>query len=841
MTFRTFLKDCIKNNKPIFLDGGMGTMLQASTASKYSIPEEVNFTHPYIIRDIHAKYLEAGADIITANSFGATPVKLQGFKFSASHTVQTAVSLAKQTVNSFCKKNAKGERIPKFAAVDIGPTGCLLEPTGNLSFEDAYTSFSTVAIAAEQAGADLAIIETMSDLYEAKAAILAVKETTKLPIFATVSFQENLRTLSGASVITCVTYLESLGVDAIGLNCGVSLENAEILVKEFCRFTSIPVIVQPNAGLPVLENGKTVFKVTPEEFAKAQFKNWQNGATILGGCCGTTPDHIKAVTKMFNKKTEKRPEIKKECATRVCSGSKTVTIGGTYGPVIIGERINPTGKKKCKEALLNGDMKYIIDEAENQISAGAHILDVNVGLPGIDEKMMMYDAIYTLQKTFTTPLQIDSSEKSVLELAMRRYNGKPLVNSVNGKQKVMDEVFPLIQKYGGTVVALTLDENGIPETAEDRIEIAKKIIKEAEKYKIKKNDIIIDFLTLTCGTQQKEAKETLRGISLLKKDPDFSEIKTVLGVSNISFGLPRRDIINSNFFTMALNSGLDACIINPLSQGMMDAYKAFRAIYAYDENCLDYIKTYTNTVAPTAQTSATTQNQAVTQTTPTSTAPTAAKDENKTAPSLLYQLIIKGYENQAEKAAADLLKTTKPVDIVEKHIVPALDVVGKEYESGKKFLPQLLLSANTVSKAFSVIKKHLAETGETQETKGKIIMATVEGDIHDIGKNIVCAMLENYGYQVLDLGKDVKAETIIETAEKENIKVIGLSALMTTTVLSMETTIQKLRAAETSEKKYKIIVGGAVLTKDYAAKIGANYYGRDAMATVKAVKKIFGN
>ena len=840
MNFRQFLNNCVKNGEPIFFDGGMGTMLQNSAAANYSIPEEVNFTHPYIVREIHTKYLQAGADIVTANSFGATPVKLKDFKFSASHTVQTAVSLAKEAVNAFSVQTKSGIKAPKFAALDIGPTGCLLEPTGTLSFEDAYSSFATVAIAGEQAGADLAIIETMSDLYETKAAILAVKETTKLPILATVTFQPNLRTLSGASVITCVTYLESLGVDAIGLNCGVSLENAETLVKEFCKFATVPVIVQPNAGLPVLENGKTVFKVSPEDFAKAQLKNWKNGAAILGGCCGTTPAHIEALSKLVKANKERESLKINKSATRVCSATKTVTIGGEYGPVIIGERINPTGKKKCKEALLNGDMEYVINEAESQINAGAHILDVNVGLPGIDEKMMMYDAIYTLQKTFTTPLQIDSSEKSVLELAMRRYNGKPLVNSVNGKQKVMDEVFPLIKKYGGTVVALTLDESGIPETAEGRIEIAKKIIKEAEKYNIKKSDIIIDFLTLTCGTQQKEAKETLRGISLLKKDPEFLDVKTVLGVSNISFGLPRRDIINSYFFSMALNSGLDACIINPLSQGMMDAYKAFRAIYAYDENCLDYIKTYTNTVAPTALTSATTQNQATTQAAPATTATAAAKDENTTAPSLLYQLIIKGYENQAEKAAEDLLKTTKPVDIVEKHIVPALDVVGKEYESGKKFLPQLLLSANTVSKAFSVIKKHLAETGETQETKGKIIMATVEGDIHDIGKNIVCAMLENYGYQVLDLGKDVKAETIIETAEKENITVIGLSALMTTTVLSMETTIQKLRAAETQDKKYKIIVGGAVLTKDYAAKIGANYYGKDAMATVNAVKQIFG-
>ncbi len=832
MTFRSFLDYSIKNNEPIFLDGGMGTMLQNSAAADYSIPEEVNFTHPYIVREIHTKYLQAGADIITANSFGATPIKLQGFKFSASHTVQTAVSIAKEAVNAYCTHNERGERAPKFAAVDLGPTGCLLEPTGTLSFEDAYTSFSAVAIAAEQAGADLAIIETMSDLYEAKAAILAVKETTKLPILATVTFQPNLRTLSGASVLTCVTYLESLGVDAIGLNCGVNLDNAQILVKEFSKHASIPVIVQPNAGLPILEDGKTVFKVTPEEFAEAALENWKNGASILGGCCGTTPAHIAAVTKLIKQQKERDFIITKKNTTRVCSGSKTVTIGGDYGPIIIGERINPTGKKKCKEALQNGDMQYIINEAESQINAGAHILDVNVGLPGIDEKMMMYDAVYTLQKTFPCPLQIDSSEKDVLELSMRRYNGKPLVNSVNGKKSVMDAIFPLIKKYGGTVVALTLDENGIPSTAEERLEIAKKIIKEAKKYNIKKSDIIIDFLTLTCGTQQKEAIETLRGIELLKKHPDFTEVKTVLGVSNISFGLPRRDLINSYFFSMALNTGLDACIINPLSQGMMDAYKSYRAIYAYDENCLDFIKTYTDTVAPTQTQLSQVQNAADTA---------SQKDtpsQNK-ATSKLFQIIIKGYEDQAADATKELLETTNPVDIVEKHIVPALDYVGKEYETGKKFLPQLLLSAETVSKAFAVIKSKLAESGETQQSRGKVIMATVEGDIHDIGKNIVCAMLENYGYEVIDLGKDVKAETIIETAQKEGIFVIGLSALMTTTVLSMEETIKKIRQAETSTQKYKIIVGGAVLTKEYSAKIGANYYAKNAMATVGAVKTIF--
>ena len=912
MSFRDFLEHHAETRTPVFFDGGMGTMIQASGVTDYHVPEELNITHADVIADIHRQYAAAGADIITTNTFGATPIKLKGAKCSPKQTIAAAVANARKGIADAGKTGLC------FVAFDIGPTGCLLEPSGTLPFEDAVAAFAAAARAGEEAGADLAIIETMSDLYETKAAILAVKENTSLPILATVTFQDNRRMLSGADVAAAVTTLESLGVSAIGLNCGVSLEDAAALTEEFIAYASVPVIVQPNAGLPVVENGRTVFKVTPEEFGRAQAENYRKGALILGGCCGTTPAHIAAAVaavKACDASVKDQSAVKAEatsnagCAsesssankassackaggarTFVSSGTSAVQIGDDAGAVIIGERINPTGKKKCKAALLSGDMQFVLNEAETQLSAGAQILDVNVGLPGIDEKAVMTQVVKLLQKTFLCPLQIDSSEPAVLESAMRAYNGKPLVNSVNGKQAVMDAVFPLVKKYGGAVVALCLDEGGIPPTAEGRLAIAKKIVNEVARYGIKKSDIVLDMLTLTVSSQQKEAAETLRGISLIKADPELTGVKTVLGVSNISFGLPRRDIVNSHFFSMALNAGLDACIINPLSAPMMEAYDTYRIIYAKDENCMQFIDKYANTVAPTAATGAQALNAAGASSAGNATGSAAALQADAassanaasgsgTAPqalkadaassadtaagsassaaaasesssagtgSALMACIMKGYADQATKETEELLKTCAPMDIVNNHIVPALDAVGKDYAAGKKFLPQLLLSADTVSNAFAVLKAALATSGEKQEVKGRIIMATVQGDIHDIGKNIVVAMLENYGYEVIDLGKDVAPERIIETALKENISVIGLSALMTTTVLSMEKTIALLRETEKAQTaagkpvKFTIMVGGAVLTPEYAKKIGADYYGNDAMDTVNAAKQIFG-
>lgn len=956
--FRTFLSNRIKEGRPVFSDGGMGTMIQASGVTDYKIPEELNFTHPDVIKNIHLQYLKAGSDFITTNTFGATPIKMHGAQFSAGDAIRKAVSLVRDAIDEYqrecgvstdgasavgadysafgsgaagsvavaCADGQCGAVSPKFVALDIGPSGKLIEPAGTMTFDEAYTSYAQAATAGEKAGADLAIIETMSDLYEVKAAVLAVKENTSLPIIASITFQDNLRTLSGADVLTAVTYMEALGVDAVGMNCGVSLAVAEKLASLFAAEASIPVIMQPNAGLPQLENGKTVFKVLPPEFAASQLKNYKAGVNILGGCCGTTPAHIAAMVQAVaecSRASRCAPSTQvasgkdsrgcncnapaestttgdspvqnapsREHATCVCSGSTTVRIGGSAGAVIVGERINPTGKKKCKEALLSGDTQFILDEAEKQIAAGAHVLDVNVGLPGIDEKQVMSDTVFLLQKTFTCPLQIDSSESDVLAAAMRRYNGKPLVNSVNGKQKTMDAVFPLIQKYGGSVVALCLDESGIPPTAEGRLAIAANMVKEAAKYGIKRENIFIDMLTLTVSSQQKEAAETIRGIRLLKTSPETKGVKTILGVSNISFGLPRRDIINSHFFSMALSAGLDACIINPLSQPMLDSYRTYRAVYAFDENCMEYIDAYAGTVAPSAMTqstvapSATTQTASGTPQSPTNvTAPTTSPNadqnptnpaqpsaaqnaqnsttavpqtEQSTASSPLFQAIVKGYPDKAESEAAKLLLTLSPMDIVNNYIVPALDNVGDDYASGKKFLPQLLLSADTVSKVFAILKKHIAESGtknaansannpESQKSNGRVLMATVQGDIHDIGKNIVSAMLENYGFEVIDLGKDVAPETIIQTALEKNIKLIGLSALMTTTVLSMENTIKMLRETEKQQAelgnniKFEIIAGGAVLTPEYATKIGADYYGKDAMSTVAIAKKVLLN
>ncbi len=920
--FRIFLSNRIKEGKPVFSDGGMGTMIQASGVTDYKIPEELNFTHPDVIKNIHLQYLKAGSDFITTNTFGATPIKMHGAHFSAGDAIRKAVSLVRDAIDEYKREcgagncgggiggvagvsaegvsavgadlstgdvdgqkacSSFGADSPKFVALDIGPSGKLIEPAGTMTFDEAYTSYAQAAIAGEKAGADLAIIETMSDLYEVKAAVLAVKENTSLPIIASITFQDNLRTLSGADVLTAVTYMEALGVDAVGMNCGVSLAVAEKLASLFAAEASIPVIIQPNAGLPQLENGKTVFKVLPLEFAASQLVNYKTGVSILGGCCGTTPVHIAAMVQAVAG-ASRAPGCARESdsATCVCSGSTTVRIGGASGAVIVGERINPTGKKKCKEALLSGDSQFILDEAEKQIAAGAHVLDVNVGLPGIDEKQVMSDTVFLLQKTFTCPLQIDSSEPDVLAAAMRRYNGKPLVNSVNGKQHVMDAVFPLVQKYGGGIVALCIDENGIPPTAEGRLAIAEKIVSEAAKYGIKRKDIFIDMLTLTVSSQQKEAAETIRGIRLLKTSPSTKGVKTILGVSNISFGLPRRDIINSHFFSMALSAGLDACIINPLSQSMLDSYRTYRAVYAFDENCMEYIDAYAGTVAPSATTPSATNtaaagpnagapvtgnvpaqpgsqsgaatNPAQPQSSPANAAnPTNAtpQTEQSTQSSPLFQAIVKGYPEKAEAEAAKLLETLSPMDIVNNYIVPALDNVGDDYASGKKFLPQLLLSADTVSKVFAILKKHIAENSSnnqgSQKSNGRVLMATVQGDIHDIGKNIVSAMLENYGFEVIDLGKDVAPETIIKTALEKDIRLIGLSALMTTTVLSMENTIRMLRETEKEQAKlgkdikFVIVAGGAVLTPEYAKKIGADYYGKDAMSTVAIAKKVLLN
>ncbi|MBB5227321.1 methionine synthase [Treponema ruminis] len=845
-TFREFLKSQVEAGLPVFFDGGIGTMIQKTGFTDYDIPEDISIEKPEIIEDIHKAYLRAGANVITANTFGALPLKLISAKYSCKEYIEAEIALEKKCIEEI---EAEGNTRPHYASWDTSQIGRLLEPMGELTFDEAYETYKEAAMIAEAAGAEIAIIETMADLREVKAAVLATKENTNLPIFASMTFQPNLRTLTGADIRTVVVYLESLGVDLIGFNCGGSLNEDDKIVAEFMRYAHLPVCVEPNAGLPTVINGKAVFLVGAEEFAEHHKKYRGLGVSVFGGCCGTTPEHIAEMVKVIESMPpQKRKPCEFENATFICSYNSSVQIGGNAGPQIIGERINPTGKKKVKEALLAHNMNFVLGEAESQINAGAQILDVNVGLPGIDEAQTMVDAVKTIQGAFNTPLQIDSSEGPVLEKALRYYNGKALINSTNGRQDVMDKVLPLVKKYGGAVVALCIDEAGIAPTAEGRVAVAEKIIAEAAKYGIPVRDIVIDTLTLTVSSQQKEALETVRAIQILKEKYGSQGLQFVLGVSNISFGIPRRDIINSRFFAMALYAGLSACIINPLMQPMMETYYGYRALAGFDENCLDYIEKYNDTPAPvyglTAEQAASARGASSTVTKAKSPETAAVKlPENLTeAESSLINIICKGFKDSSPDATKKLLEEGKePVEIIDRCIVPALDIVGKDFEVGKKFLPQLLLSADTVSNSFAVIKAHLEASGVAQESKGSIVICTVFGDIHDIGKNIVKAMLENYGYTVIDLGKNVPAEKVVETVLEKDIQLVGLSALMTTTVANMEDTIKLLREKLGAlGKTCKIMVGGAVLTEDYASQIGADYYAKDAMVSVSIVKEVFG-
>lgn len=809
----------------VFLDGSMGAVLQSISfggGPGWKVPEELNLTHPDLICKIHTEYLDAGSTVILTNTFGANSFKLSEYGYETEPVVTAAVKIARKAVSAFQNR---------FVALNIGPSGQMLEPMGSCTFDEAYNAFAEMARAGEKAGADLAVIETMSDLYELKAAVLAVKENTSLPIIASATFQDTNRTLTGADPETVVAVMEGLGVDAVGFNCGDDLEHAVQLAKAFTAAASIPVFAEPNAGIPVVEDGKTVFKVKADEFAQTMVQCAELGVRVLGGCCGTNHRHIRAMVKACSSRTP--VPVTERGTTLVTSWSHTVSIGSD--PRIIGERINPTGKKKMKEAILSTNYDYILSEAQKQIDAGAHILDVNVGLPGIDERAVMLEVERTLQRTFPVPLQIDSSEPDVLETALRYYNGKALVNSVNGKQSVMDAVFPIVKKYGGVVVGLALDETGIPPTAGGRAAIAEKIVRRAEEFGIHRKNIIIDTLTLTVSSQQKEAMETVKALSLVREKLG---VNTVLGVSNISFGLPQRELVNSVFFASALSAGLSACIINPLSAQMMGAYNSWRALSGADEHCLSYIENYSNTapVSAPAVSGGTTAGPAAN---PIASAekPAPEGDKGQKAPADLYAIITSGLRDQSRAATAELLTTKKPIQIIDEVIVPALDAVGKEFETGKKFLPQLLLSAETVSGAFEVIKAELERTGNAAESKGTILLATVHGDIHDIGKNIVKAMLENYSYTVIDLGKDVTPEAVVSTAVKEKPGIIGLSALMTTTVINMEKTIAALRKEGVTAP---IMVGGAVLSPEYAERIGADYYAKDAMASISIAKKVFG-
>lgn len=762
-----------------FFDGGMGSMLNLSAGE---LPEKLNINEPERVFAVHKGYADAGADFITANTFGANSLKYD----NVPELVKAAVELAKKA----------GKKV----ALDIGPTGKLLKPMGDLDFERAVELFSEV-IEAGKDGADVVIIETMSDSYELKAAVLAAKEHCDLPVIASMIFDENGRLLTGGDMRSACAMLEGLGADAVGINCGLGPKQMIELVKEMRENTSLPILVMPNAGLPESVDGKTVYNVSPQEFAEDMLTIAKQGVSYLGGCCGTTPEHIRAMIELCKNIPDSIPE--KKADTVVSSYSTAVTIGEK--PVVIGERINPTGKKLFKEALRNNDIDYVIKEGLSQQEHGAHILDVNVGLPEIDEVKMLSDAVYNLQSVLPLPLQLDSSDPQALEKAMRIYNGKPMVNSVNGKQSSMKEIFPLVKKYGGVVVCLCLDENGIPETAQGRIDIAKKIINTAQEYGIDKKDLVVDALTMTISTNKDNAIETLKAVKYIRNELG---VGTVLGVSNISFGLPKREAINTAFFTLALENGLSAGIINPLSESMMNAYYSYNALMGYDDNCAEYIESVT--LSQTAVSS------------------TSSMD--------LKTAIIKGMKEDAGSCAKELLKDTQPLDIINEYIIPALDVVGDGFEKNKIFLPQLLMSADSAKEAFNVIREYLVLSGQEKKSENKIVIATVEGDIHDIGKNIVKVLLSNYGFDVIDLGKDVKCEKVLEETIKNDCKLVALSALMTTTVTNMEKTIKLVH----ENTDAKVLVGGAVLTKSYAKMIDADYYAKDAMESVRIAKSFFG-
>ena len=784
----------------LFFDGAMGTMLQGSGLKAGELPELLNITNPALITSIHKKYYDCGCNIATVNTFGANACKLKDSGYTPEEVITAAINCAKAA------REQSENTDEKFIAMDMGPIGRLIEPMGDLGFDEAYGLFSEMASCGEKAGADLILIETMGATYEVKAAVLAAKENTSLPIFVTCAFDASGKTFTGADCEAVAALLEGLRVDAYGLNCGLGPDELYPVISRFSAISSLPLIFNPNAGLPKQKDGATYFDVDPQAFAASMQRAAELGLSVMGGCCGTTPAHMSEMIRLCRELPARQAADKG--ITFVSSYTHAVRIGEE--PLIVGERINPTGKKRFKEALKNDEISYILGEGIAQQDAGAQILDVNVGMPGIDEPAMLVKAVTRLQGVIDLPLQIDTSNMAAMEQALRRYNGKPLINSVSGKEESMRAVFPLVSKYGGTVVGLALDDSGIPATAEGRVAIARKIIETAAEYGISRKDIIIDGLTLTVSAEAESANVTLETLRRVKKELG---VCTTLGVSNISFGLPKREIINAVFYTCALDAGLDCAIINPKSEAMMNAYYSYRALCGYDAACGDYISRYSAMTETSAQ--------------------------KPTETMSLKSAIVAGLGDTAASIVREKLTSgsmTDPMEIIKDELIPALNEVGDGFEKGTVFLPQLLMSAEAAKASFEVLKEQLAGSG-SDEKIGRVILATVKDDIHDIGKNIVKVLLENYRFDVLDLGKDVPAETVLENVRKHNIKAVGLSALMTTTVVRMEETIRLLRK---EAPDVKIFVGGAVLTEDYAMQIGADAYCRDAMASVRYCQKIFG-
>lgn len=805
----------------LLFDGGTGSLLQEAGLQPGELPETWNILHPEVVVKLHRDYLEAGCDIIKTNTFGANRLKFnENGPYLLPEIIKAAMENAKQAV-----REAGHGKI----ALDLGPTGKLLAPMGDLDFEDAVSIYAELVREGAAQGADLILIETMSDTYELKAAVLAAKENSNLPVFATAIFDDKAKLLTGGTPESVIAMLEGLGVDAVGINCGLGPIQMKPLAEEFVKYASVPVIVNPNAGLPRSEGGKTVYDIGSDEFAEAMEAILDTGVSIVGGCCGTTPEHIQALSSLCRGRKPSPISVKER--TVITSYAAAVEIG--IDPVVIGERINPTGKSKLKLALKNHDLEYLLREGITQQENGATVLDVNVGLPEIDEPAMMVEVVRELQSVTELPLQIDTSNIEAMERAMRIYNGKPLINSVNGKQEVMDAVFPLVKQYGGVVVALTLDESGIPATAEGRIAIAEKIYAEAAKYGIGKKDILVDALCMTISSDPQGALTTLETVRRVKQDLGG---KTILGVSNISFGLPQREIINASFFALALFNGLDAAIINPGSDAMMRSYYSFRALGALDEHCSDYIRIYGQLPPKTAGSGAGQPSERASVHSSETAGPGGTDGkEAESFEALLSASVERGLKEQAAKAAAGLLGEMAALEVIDRCMIPALDRVGKGYEAGTIFLPQLLMSAEAAKAAFEVIKEKMDASGQASGKKGKIVLATVKGDIHDIGKNIVRVLLENYSFDVIDLGKDVSPDRIVEETVAHHVGLVGLSALMTTTVPSMEETIRLLR-----EKApwAKVMVGGAVLTPEYAETIGADIYCRDAMASVTYAQNV---
>lgn len=784
--FRSLLE-----KKFVFLDGAMGTMLQAHGIQTEHVPELLNITNPEAIMKIHRMYAEDGSDIVYANTFGANRFKLENTGYSVEEVIKAGINNAKKAVAG-----------KSLVALDMGSLGQMLEPSGTLSFEEAYDVYKEIVIAGSDA--DLIVIETMTDLYEVKSALLAVKENSDKPVLVTMTFEENMRTFTGVSPECMSAVLGGLGADAIGVNCSLGPDELFPVLDKICSLTSLPVIAKANAGLP--DPVTNLFNVSPEDFAESNAKLAGAGVKIFGGCCGTTPEHIrKMIERLENVENIKRPVKRISVA---CSAVNCVTINQ---PRVIGERINPTGKKRFKEALINHDIDYILSQAVEQVHAGAEILDVNVGLPDINEKEMMITAVKAIQSVCDTPLQLDSTIPEVLEAGLRIYNGKPVVNSVNGEDESLEKILPLVKKYGASVVGLTLDKKGIPKTAEGRFAIAEKILNRALDYGIPKEDVFIDCLTLTASAEQDGVMETLNALHRVKNELG---LRTVLGVSNISFGLPNRELITRTFLTMALHSGLDLPIINPNIDTIIGAVRAYRLLAGIDRNSAEFISVYANNTP----------------------APTVPANTEKNSPDLVYA-VENGLKNEALKAVRELAENTDPMEIINNYLIPALDSAGEKFEKGKIFLPQLILTAGSAQACFEVLKEKLSANNMGSVSKGKVVLATVKGDIHDIGKNIVKVLLDSYGFEVIDLGKDVPPRLIVDTAIEHKVKLVGLSALMTTTLSAMEETIKLLNM---EYPECKTVVGGAVLTASYAEQIHADFYAKDAKQTVDVASLIYG-